>query len=226
VEDQITTLKECGLLGILDILMISYSNGLLSDLFQVLNPLLGSDGANKTITTVESTGVPWEGPAMNMIHQYCNEQAHPQTTKVFYIHNKGTSKWHSSWREEIDTNKTWTYGHSLYWRKYLEYFLIERPALCLDKILLQNASTCGANWHPELLNHYSGNFWSASCTHIQRLEPLKETKKYVAAEFWLGKYAGLKSNQEHHASLHTVYKSLYQELIKPDEYVISKWRFK
>jgi len=114
LEDQITTLKECGLLGIAATpLMISYSNGLLSDLFQVLNPLLGSDGANNTISTVavESTGVPWEGPAMNMIHRYCNEQAHLQTTVV---HNKGASKWHSSWREQISANKTWTYGHSLY----------------------------------------------------------------------------------------------------------------
>jgi len=221
LEDQITTLKECGLLGIAATpLMISYSNGLLSDLFRVLNPLLGSDGANKTISTVESTGVPWESPAMNMIHQYCNEQEHRQTTVVFYIHNKGASKWHPSWREQIDANETWTYGHSLYWRKYLEYFLIERPALCLDKILLQNASTCAANWHPTLHNHYSGNFWSASCKHIQRLERLKDSN-YVAAEFWLGSYAGLQSNQEHHTSLHTTYKNLYEELIKPDEYVIS-----
>ena len=219
VTDQITTLKECGLLGIVDKLMISYSNGNKDDLFQVLNPLIGS---NKTITTVKATDKPWEGPAMNMIHRYCSKQPFPQSTAVFYIHNKGASKWTSNWKEQMNANKTWTYGHSLYWRKYLEYFLIERPALCLEKILLQNASTCGANWHPQLQNHYSGNFWSASCKHIQHLNPMtSEDSGYTDAEFWLGKYAERDSNQEHHASLHFTNENLYTHVIMPDKYVNS-----
>lgn len=37
VKDQIITLKRCGLLGIVDSFLFSYSNGPWSDLFQVLN---------------------------------------------------------------------------------------------------------------------------------------------------------------------------------------------
>ena len=121
----------------------------------------------------------------------------------------------------MNANKTWTYGHSLYWRKYLEYFLIEHPALCLEKILFQNASTCGANWHPILRNHYSGNFWSASCEHIRRLKPMtSEDSGYYDAEFWVGKYKDRESNQKHHANLHFTTENLYEHAITPEEYEI------
>ena len=68
VEDQITTLKRCDLLDIVDRFLFSYSNGPWSDLFQVLNTLLESDGGNFTAkiptNTVEATSLPWEGPAI------------------------------------------------------------------------------------------------------------------------------------------------------------------
>ena len=221
VKDQVNTLKECGLMDIVDKLMISYSNGSLDDLLQVFNQLLESNGGENrlNITTVESTHEPWEGPAMNMIHQHCNERPQPQNSVVFYLHNKGASKWNENWKEKMRNNQTWTYGYSLYWRKYLEYFLIEHPALCLDKLLLQNTTTCGANWNFDWPpNHYSGNFWSATCKHIQLLKPipLNETH-YNAAEFWIGQYHDfyLKS----HASLHNAtHLNLYEHLLKPEEY--------
>lgn len=148
------------------------------------------------MTTIEATKAPWEGPAMNMIHQYCERQNYAKSALVFYIHNKGASKWTPTWREDIQTNKTWTYGHSLYWRKYLEYFLIQRPELCLEELLLHNASTCGANWHFEMKNHYSGNFWAASCQHIEKLQLItSDDDNYIASEMWLGRYNGRDSNQ-------------------------------
>ena len=225
VKDQITTLKRCGLLDIVGSFLFSYSNGLWSDLFHVLNSLLESDGGNFTAkiptNTVKATSMPWEGPAMNMIHKYCNKHAQPQNAVVFYIHNKGASKWSAGWKETMANNITWTYGHSLYWRKYMEYFLIERPALCLDKILLQNASICGVNWLTK--DHFSGNFWSAACRYIQRLEPMHANNSgYTDAEMWLGKNAELRSNQESHvASLHATTENLYLHAIKPVEYAIT-----
>jgi hypothetical protein len=222
VYDQITTLKRCGLLDIADKLMISYSNGNKTDLDQVFD--LGSYGNSMTIDTVESTKVPWEGPALNMIHQYCKKQPLPETSVVFYLHNKGASKWSSDWKERMNMNQTRTYAHSLYWRKYLEYFLIESPALCLEKILLQNYSTCAANWHPVLRNHYSGNFWSASCKHIHNLKPMtNEDADYFAAEFWLGGYEGLDANQDHHANLDFTTENLYLHVIKPESYITTNY---
>ena len=224
LKDQINTLKECGLLDILEgRLMISYSNGLLNDLFQVMNPLLGIDGGNRTDivgTTVESTGKPWEGPAMNMIHQYCQEQVQPQNAVVFYIHNKGSSKWRPNWKEAVNASEIWTYGHSLYWRKFMEYFLIERPALCLEKHVLRNASTCGVSWHSKPAYHYAGNFWSASCKYIQQLKPMttKETG-YTDGEMWVGKNVNPESITLSHVNLYdTKELNLYEHLIKPAEY--------
>ncbi len=112
----------------------------------------------------------------------------------------------------------WTF---LVLEEIYEYFLIERPALCLDKILLQNASTCGVNWKTK--DHYSGNFWSAACRHIQHLEPMGPNNSgYTDAEMWLGKNAELKSNQKSHvAILHDTNENLYTHAIKPVEYAIT-----
>ena len=101
----------------------------------------------------------------------------------------------------------------------MEYFLIERPALCLDKILLQNISTCGVNWKG---NHFSGNFWAAACSYIQRLKPMNaDDSGYTDGEMWVGKNEELKSNQGSHvASLHNTNKNLYMHAIKPVEYAI------
>jgi len=209
LADQMTTLNECGLLEIADEFVVSYSNG---DEDELLDAVARSTDRNMTSKTKESAGVPWEGPAMNAIREYCREQPAPESSVVFYFHNKGVSKWEEDWRDDI-TNKacTQTYAHSLYWRKYLEYFLTERPHLCLDQILLQNASTCGANWHVMPKNHYSGNFWSASCEHVLKLGPMADTN-YFAAEFWLGRVRG------RHSSFHSTTKDLYGELILPGEY--------
>ena len=210
LEDQITSLKQCGLINIADQVMISYSNNNKEVLSNFIDPLIG-DISNTILTTAEATSAPWGGQAMNMIHEYCKNQPSPQTAAVFYFHNKGASKWRADWKDHF--NDTWSYSHSLYWRKYLEYFLIERPSLCLEKILLQNATTCGANWHPKMNNHYSGNFWSASCEHIQQLQPMTgNDTNYVAAEMWLGRVKG------RHANLFTTAKNLYNELIMPKEY--------
>ena len=174
---------------------------------------IGEDVGEKLAPLVESTKKPWEGPAMNMTHEYCRNQKVPQTAVVFYFHNKGASKWSPNWRDNV--NKTWTYSRSLYWRKFLEYFLLERPHLCLDQILFQNATTCGANWHVKMKNHYSGNFWSASCSHVLQLKPMGSDENYVGPEFWLGRVKG------NHSSFYSATKNLYNELILPEEYVFN-----
>ena len=186
------------------------------------------------LTTVKATSKPWEGPAMNMIYEYCQHQNATKTTTtttttttsrelppvVFYFHNKGASKFKSNWKSQW--NRSRTYSHSLYWRKYLEYFLIERPQLCLEELWFRNASTCGTNWHWRMKNHYSGNFWSSSCHHIvENLRPLGNSDtNYVAAEFWLGKVR--KQRQPKPKIKHSTYfstrRKLYQQLIMPEEY--------
>lgn len=215
LDDQITTLLQCGLTDITEKFMVSYSNGDKGDLLHFINDksLIGSNTIS--IETVESTGAPWEGPAMNMIHEYCKRQPSPRSAVVFYFHNKGASKWRPQWKERLD--RPWSYSRSLYWRKMLEYFLIERPSLCLGKILFEDAATCGANWQLGPSKHYSGNFWSASCAHIRKLHPLtSEDAGYNAAEFWLGQVEGNNINLFSEPN-----RSYYKELVLPEDYAFN-----
>ena len=63
-------------------------------------------------------------------------------------------------------------------------------------------STCGANWHFEMKNHYSGNFWAASCQHIEKLQLLtSDADNYIASEIWLGRYDSIDRNQAMHSNL-------------------------
>jgi len=60
---------------------------------------------------------------------------------VFYFHNKGASKYKPNWRDEMSQNVS--YAYSLYWRKFMEYFLLERSGLCITAIAHSEVKTCG-----------------------------------------------------------------------------------
>eukprot|EP00985_Skeletonema_marinoi_P006743 scaffold2938_cov117-Skeletonema_marinoi.AAC.1 len=135
--------------------------------------------------------------------RHCNSSSSPSPKEevVFYFHNKGTSRWSEDWKSKLDVPES--YAYSLYWRLYLEYFTIERPQLCLDQLLLKGATSCGPNWRPGnadnfkgrevpkgkhlITNHYSGNFWSATCEHINHLEPMAGKMWYTDGELWIGR---------------------------------------
>ena len=99
---------------------------------------------------------------------------------IFYFHNKGTSKYTDDWRSKVHLRRT--YAYSLYWRKYIEYYTIERPQLCLEKLLsstlLSSKSTdreehytsCGPNWRPASDNW--GNHYSVSIVLVSFMQYL------------------------------------------------------
>jgi len=147
---------------------------------------------------------------MAAIHQYCRKQKEP--TVVFYFHNKGASRYKADWRKRMGRRSKMKYGHSLYWRKYLEYFTIERPGICIDRIVNGGASTCGANLceHKKDGDHYSGTFWSASCEYISSLRPLNMSApelSHFAAEFWIG--SKFTKDRNKFVDLHSRYKKGY-----------------
>ena len=229
VTDQVNSLIKCGLLDAADNLYLTYSNGDgLWPVQDLLYQLLG-DNLHKVKSIEESTQMPWEAPAMNMMLRHCNSSPSPKEEVVFYFHNKGTSRWSEDWKSKMDVPES--YAYSLYWRKYLEYFTIERPQLCLEQLLLGGATSCGPNWRPGnmdnfkgrkvpkgkhlITNHYSGNFWSATCEHINHLEPMTGEMWYTDGELWIGKWEGVQ------AKLTTHFKRLYSNLILPEEYAIT-----
>ena len=75
----------------------------------------------------------------------------------------------------------------------MEWFLLEKPTLCLRAMLNHEASTCGINIQKGPSLHYSGHFWAASCDHINTLPPLiklggrkGDFLDYIAAELCIG----------------------------------------
>ena len=120
-----------------------------------------------------------------------------------------------------------SYAYSLYWRKYLEHYTIERPHLCLDKLLFSDdegwLTSCGPNWiEHQWGNHYSGNFWAATCEHINHLELTINKYQYWIRNIPLLNY-GLELQQQgggtiREAKLTSTTKKLYSNLIYPGEY--------
>jgi hypothetical protein len=210
VPDQMRTLSRCGLGSVVSKFIVSYSNGDVNE----LTDLLSSYPFAASAEMVESTGLPWEGVALNSIREYCLKQS--ETTVVFYFHNKGASRFKKDWKERID--EFGSYSRSLYWRKYMEYFTLERPEICIDRIVNRGASTCGVQRLLSPSIHYAGNFWAASCAYIKTLPSIeigspKDRSKYLEAEMWLGKNQEQK-RPDRYVSLHAPNK----RMIKPYEY--------
>ncbi|KAL7557264.1 hypothetical protein ACA910_001793 [Epithemia clementina (nom. ined.)] len=264
VQDQLHTLKECGLGAALDHFFISYSpspkgedatQNDLDDLKRLMqkwsaanSSTIDDENAKRTRTNTDeptfipSTGLPWEGAAMNRLRQHCQEKQNKltntkTTTVVFYWHTKGTSHWSKRWRQKM--KKPWTYSRFLYWRKYMEYFLQERPSYCIDQIVNKGAMTCGVN-HLMPGGLYGGNFWAASCDYLTQLpvltiQPLPQkgtdlrsaSTGYFDAELMFGHYQN-QSTPWLYVSLHDVKPvrpGLSNRLYRPFEYshAIENW---
>jgi len=250
VHDQLVTLEKCGLAHYASSLTITYTNGNEARLLKVLqkHQYFSKNSTNMEIRLISGPKrVPWEAESINAIHDTCHEMfpindhdsktvnegaTETSTTKykkeddvlVFYFHNKGASKYKPDWRDHMTTD--WSYANSLYWRKYLEYFLLERPNLCMQ-ILANGANTCGPQYNALMGPHYSGNFWSASCKFIVRhkkemirLDYTKENKfSYTEAEFWLGRGCQNEDFPDCIGLINT-HSRLYRTLIFPEDYKI------
>ena len=117
-----------------------------------------------------------EFDTLEELSKFCKEN---ESAKVLYIHTKGVTTPNNPCISD--------------WRKYMSYFLIEKYDDCLNA--LKTVDACGVDWqeHPE--PHFSGNFWWANASYINKL-PSIETISNPAnrptltlrhqAEFWIG----------------------------------------
>ena len=174
----------CGLGKQISNFILTYSSGNVTDLTEIMQTY---DVRPDII--IEATEPPWEVNAMNAVHTHCSAKtADDRKNLVFYFHNKGASKYDPNWKEHLKSNYTFkTYANSLYWRKYMEYFTLERPHLCIDQIVNHMHPTCGVKRAREPSNHYSGNFWFTSCDYVATLPQCCDyggtaRSKYTAAE--------------------------------------------
>jgi len=246
VRNQMTTLELCGLGHIMTRMFVTYTKGNTNHDFQELKHIMNrySFASKMIYQKSDEDIIPFEAPAMNILHEYCMKELEMESTQkivTFYFHNKGSSRYHSKWRQRSVLEATFTYSYSLFWRKYMEYFLLERPGLCINQIIYQEADACGVH----LIDHadgddlyYSGNFWAASCKHIQSLQPVPFIRYnvtgenpmmkpiYNKGERWLG--IGVRkrgSIQPKFVSLHNNTNGLYRHHIHPNEYSDYSYRW-
>lgn len=144
-----------------------------------------------------------ELPAMKLVKQISDQLNF--NVKILYIHVKGV------------LNKP----HSYEWRKYLEYFLIQKHEICIKS--LNNFFCVGVNQHfyfdeeNKKRNHFSGNFWWANSNYIKSLSPIYKSKDRYAYEHWLiGDLS--KVDYRYLLSLHHTHYDLYKKTILPNEY--------
>ena len=188
LTDQLETVAVCGLGQRVSEWIVTHSGDNVTDLLDILDSY--SDRIKAAPTLIESLQSPWEGEAMNSTRQMCirHKAEYDEPTFVFYFQSKGVSKYRASWKREL---KYRSYGQILYWRKFMEYYTIEHPSACINRLYLDGAMTCGAKLRYVRGTrhvgryHYSGNLWAASCDFVATLPPCTETD-YYAAEFYLG----------------------------------------
>lgn len=113
----------------------------------------------------EAGEVGWDDPKIEVVGRYSSLEEYEFPTlralqrfccgkegAVFYFHTKGVSRTDPSVRD---------------WRRYMEYFVIERWSECLAG--LGGHDTMGVNWMRAPWPHFSGNFWWARCKYIASL---------------------------------------------------------
>jgi hypothetical protein len=127
--------------------------------------------------------------------------------KILYIHVKGILQ----------------KPHSYEWRKYLEYFLIEKHDLCLKN--LDSYCCVGVNQQyyfddiNKYKNHFSGNFWWVNSSYIKNIcHVTKSEDRYVYEHWLIGNLS--KVDYRYLLSLHHTPYNLYETSILPYEYNI------
>lgn len=120
---------------------------------------------------------PWteETPTLVALKEFC---AINPNWNVLYFHTKGITQ---NSQETAD------------WRKAMEYFCIEQWSACIEKLNTNDAvgclymDDCFFGYFP----HYSGNFWWAQSSYINRLdESFLDGGIRQNREFWIGTGGG------------------------------------
>lgn len=132
-------------------------SGLIDKLDIVYYATMGKQGANYVIPNEKFKHITHYGDSgsevqtLSLLYQFCGEN---KDSKVLYFHNKGS--YHNNW-----TN--------VKFRQFLDCFNLNPN--CIEA--LDTHDTCGWRISPVPQPHYSGNFWWATCKHINKLvDPL------------------------------------------------------
>lgn len=97
---------------------------------------------------------------------------------LFYMHTKGSF-----------VNEKSRYENAVLWRKYMEYFILDSWEDCVKA--LEDHDICGVEWREEPSCHFSGNFWWARDSYLQKLPNIidywsKNRLDRIQAEMYIG----------------------------------------
>ena len=91
---------------------------------------------------------------------------------ICYFHTKGasynTTKFYVDYGRKLNNRDIKNLDK---WRHYMEYFVIEKWHDCIRN--LNNFDICGVEWlnrSPHYLSHFSGNFWWANASYINKCD--------------------------------------------------------
>lgn len=151
------------------------------------------------IEAAQKLGRGGEMTTLGVLRGYCRREVDAQSWRgppayrgsdeaplyVAYVHTKGVTR----------SGKK-GYCRVCQWRRYLQHYVLERPALCVEMLHLRGATVCGVDWRTWPAGHFFGNFWWASCEYINKLntpcpDPPKVRHKawtYICTELWVGNY--------------------------------------
>ena len=114
----------------------------------------------------------------------------PDLVYVSYLHSKGSriSPSHAANATTVEQHNTLMHNAEV-WRQLGEHFVLDQFPECVTS----GADMCGPLWLEEPYFHFSGNFWTAKCSHVRRLSPshlmvADHIKNRLNAESWLGLY--------------------------------------
>jgi hypothetical protein len=147
-----------------------------------------------------------------------------QDSHVLFLHAKGVT-WTREDRFSEDPGNPDLRINTNYWRKYLEYFCVNKWKECID--LLQEHDCVGTELHNRAhLGHgaiqvdipfYSGGFWWANSDYIKSLNPSFITNNIIigrfATELWIG------TNNPKFYNFWNANRNLYCDSVLPEEYI-------
>ena len=196
--DQLCYIKTSGLYNKLDFIFITVLGDILPEYIDLLK-----DSKIKFIYYSPDI-YEWEFPTLIKLKNLCDYV--PFNINVLYIHTKGVLK------------KPYSYEY----RKYLEYFLIEKHDLCLTALI--NYKAVGVNQHfyftpaNKYKNLFDGNFWWTQSTYVKTLPNVMIDKndRYTSEHWIIGNLE--RNDYRHFLSLHHTQHNLYKTAIMPSEY--------
>jgi hypothetical protein len=112
----------------------------------------------------------YEMLTLESVYQACNDPSKPLDW-VSYLHSKGTTVGavHQATVNENATPRAFRLlrANARLWRQMAEHFVLHRFYECVQAV--PPVELCGPFWSSTPWPHFSGNFWSATCSHVRGL---------------------------------------------------------